>query len=195
LSILSPAFVLGYHGCEEEIAKKILSSSHHLQISKNEYDWLGSGVYFWEGDPKRAQQWADEKALKGEIQNPAIVGAIIDLGNCLDLSTIEGVELIKQAYEAYKNLRVKAGKSLHKNTDPPQSKVKDKLIRRLDYAVIEQLHQMLKETEIEPYQTVRGVFLEGDEAYPGAGILERTHTQIAVRDTDCIIGYFRPRIT
>jgi hypothetical protein len=195
LSILSPAFVLGYHGCEEEIAEEILCSSKHLKISKNEYDWLGSGVYFWEGDPKRAQEWAEEKAKKGEIKKPAIVGAIIDLGNCLNLSTIGGVELIKQAYKVYENLRVTAGQSLHRNTDPPQSKIKDKLIRRLDYAVIEQLHQMLKEANIEPYQTVRGMFLEGDEAYPGAGILERTHTQIAVRDTSCIIGYFRPRIT
>ncbi|MBK9648990.1 MAG: hypothetical protein IPO67_28230 [Deltaproteobacteria bacterium] len=40
--------------------------------------------------------------------------------------------------------------------------------------------------------TVRGVFVEGDEASPGARIHLKTHVQIAVRNPDCIIGYFKP---
>jgi hypothetical protein len=43
------------------------------------------------------------------------------------------------------------------------------------------------------YQTVRGAFMEGTPVYPGAGIFEKTHIQIAVRDPDWILGYFRPR--
>ena len=42
------------------------------------------------------------------------------------------------------------------------------------------------------YQTVRGVFVEGEPAYDGAGIYTRTHVQIAVRDRACILGYFLP---
>jgi len=42
------------------------------------------------------------------------------------------------------------------------------------------------------YQTVRGVFVEGAEAYPGAAIHTKTHVQIAVRDPACVLGYFLP---
>ena len=42
------------------------------------------------------------------------------------------------------------------------------------------------------FQTVRGVFVEGHPAFPGAGIRTRTHVQIAVRDPSCILGFFKP---
>jgi hypothetical protein len=43
------------------------------------------------------------------------------------------------------------------------------------------------------FQTVRGVFIEGGEAFPGSCIMEKSHIQIAVRDPACIIGVFQPR--
>ena len=39
---------------------------------------------------------------------------------------------------------------------------------------------------------MRGVFVEGEPAYPGARIHSRSHIQIAVRDPACILGYFLP---
>jgi hypothetical protein len=42
------------------------------------------------------------------------------------------------------------------------------------------------------YDTVRGVFPEGAEAYPGAKILKKTHVQVAVRNPACLLGFFRP---
>ena len=42
------------------------------------------------------------------------------------------------------------------------------------------------------HQTVRGVFVEGEPAYEGAGIYTKTHIQIAVGDSSCILGYFLP---
>jgi hypothetical protein len=65
------------------------------------------------------------------------------------------------------------------------------LLRRLDCAVIETLHQLRSEAKLDSYDTVFGVFDEGDAAYPGAGFKEKTHIQLAVRNTDVIIGYFR----
>ncbi len=44
------------------------------------------------------------------------------------------------------------------------------------------------------YQTVRGVFVEGEAAYEGSGFQSKNHLQIAVRDPSCILGYFRPRV-
>lgn len=36
-------------------------------------------------------------------------------------------------------------------------------------------------------------FSEGERIYPGAGIREKTHVQICVRNPNCIKGYFSPR--
>ena len=48
-------FVLGYHGCDRSIMNDILTGKSGLQASRNDYDWLGNGVYFWEdsNDPCR----------------------------------------------------------------------------------------------------------------------------------------------
>ena len=51
-----PAFVLGFHGCDQKTAERVVSTGRHLQPSRNDYDWLGHGVYFWENDPLRAKQ-------------------------------------------------------------------------------------------------------------------------------------------
>jgi hypothetical protein len=43
------------------------------------------------------------------------------------------------------------------------------------------------------YDSVKGVFWEGDELYPNAGFREKDHIQICVRNPNCIKGYFLPR--
>lgn len=48
-----------------------------------------------------------------------------------------------------------------------------------------------KDSKVERYQSVRAAFLEGEPLYDGAGFKAKNHIQIAVRDTDCILGYFR----
>lgn len=46
---------------------------------------------------------------------------------------------------------------------------------------------------VEPFDSARGLFSEGDYIYPDAGIKEKTHVQISVRNPNCIKGYFKPR--
>lgn len=73
------------------------------------------------------------------------------------------------------------------------------MVRRLDCAVIQSLHQNREESGLPAFDTIRAAFPEGTPLYPNAGFLERTHIQICVRDPKSIIGYFRvkkqPRIT
>lgn len=88
MSRLATTFVLGYHGCSLPTAERLLDGEPFKQ-SRNVYDWLGKGVYFWEANPLRALQFAKEQLERrgGKRAKPGIVGAVIDLGLCLDLTT------------------------------------------------------------------------------------------------------------
>jgi len=57
-----PAFVLGFHGCDRQIGEDVLAGTRVLTTSQNDYDWLGPGTYFWEGNPERALQFAVDAA-------------------------------------------------------------------------------------------------------------------------------------
>jgi hypothetical protein len=76
-------------------------------VSENRYDWLGAGAYFWENSPDRAMEWAHfltqhPQNPEHNIAKPFVVGAVIDLGNCLDLSDAGSLEIIKEAYAKFK---------------------------------------------------------------------------------------------
>lgn len=181
---LSTSFVLGYHGCDVKVAEALLEGRAFKQ-SQNDYDWLGPGVYFWEANPQRGLDFAIEASArkKSSIRNPTVVGAVIDLGLCLDMTTLGVIDMVKVAYDSLKGTLEAAGKDLPKNGD-------DLLLRRLDCAVVRRLHSILEE-EATSLDTVRGVFIEGSPIYPNAGFNEKTHTQIAVRNISCIKGVFR----
>jgi hypothetical protein len=44
------------------------------------------------------------------------------------------------------------------------------------------------------FDTVRGVYQEGEPAFPGSGIRRRSHIQIAVRRPESVLGYFLPAL-
>jgi hypothetical protein len=181
---LSASFVLGYHGCDAAVAEEFLGGKAFKQ-SQNDYDWLGPGIYFWEANPQRGLDFAIEVSArkKSPIRNPAVVGAVIDLGLCLDLTTRGAIRMVAQAYESLKDTFDAAGKPLPKNQP-------DLLLRRLDCAVIQRLHGILEKDDTY-LDTVRGVFIEGSPIYPESGFHEKTHVQIAVRNPSCIKGVFR----
>ena len=73
-----PSFVLGFHGCEKNVAEKILSGKEpHLLRSEKKHDWLGHGIYFWEGNPSRALAWAEKrKAEKRSVHHSCWVQSL-----------------------------------------------------------------------------------------------------------------------
>lgn len=193
-----PSFVLGFHGCDKSIGEKILAGTETLRQSSNDYDWLGHGIYFWENNPTRALEYA--KALqhhpergKGTIKTPFVIGAIIDLGHCLNLLDSKHLQLIKEGFEILASTHLTAGIPMPTNKSCGGNEV---LIRKLDCAVIETTHSYNKYKttegpEIYEYDSTRGVFTEGKELYPDAGFKEKSHIQICVRNPNCIKGYFR----
>lgn len=199
-----PNLIIGFHGCDENTCNKLLNSPNNVIISKENFDWLGHGIYFWENNYDRALQWAKDKQKRGSIKKPAVIGAVLQLNYCCDfldskyIRTLQEYQrLMAQAYEM-------AGKEMPQNKDLPKDQNKDKILRELDCAVIEFMHQrilveaqdqMKKQgyTDIKIFDSIRGVFTEGGPAYEGAGIFAKSHIQICIRNLNCIQGFFLPR--
>ena len=97
--------------------------------------------------------------------------------------------LVRSAYETLCDSLLSAGDDLPVNTPGPRGG-NDLLLRRLDCAVIELLHE---ENTGRSFDTVRGLFFEGEDLYPNAGFKVKNHIQVCVRNPNCIKGYFLPR--
>jgi hypothetical protein len=189
-----PAFVLGFHGCDRAVAEVVLSGKQPLKPSENNYDWLGHGIYFWENNPGRAMDYAQRlkatpKRTRGVVLDPFVIGAVVDLGHCLNLLESKSLSLLKSAYELLNQAATTSGVKLPKNKRV-QGEV---LIRHLDCAVIEAVHEVNENEGGRPYDSVLGVFMEGQPLYDGTEFRERNHIQICVRNPNCIKGFFRVR--
>jgi hypothetical protein len=180
---LSTSFVLAYHGCDHDLGERVLSGETSFKPSNNDYDWLGPGVYFWESNPQRALEFAREKGKRGEIRKPFVVGAVVDMGLCLDLTTKDSIENLREAHRSLLMTIPKGG--------PLPANGPETWRRRLDCAVIRCLHQIRRDPGSEPIDTVRGIFTEGHPIYDGSAILEKTHVQLAVLNPECIRAVFR----
>ncbi len=192
------AFVLGFHGCDQLLGEAILAGKKHLKPSENSHDWLGHGIYFWENSPARAMEWAKfihghPKWFSSRISKPFVIGAIIDLGHCLDLTEASSLALVKAAHGSLEVIQALVERDMPTN-EKGSSRDEDLVKRHLDCAVINHLHDLREAEELTPYDSVRGAFFEGMPQYPGAGIMDKTHIQICVRDTARIRGYFRPQL-
>lgn len=177
---------VGYHGCDQETADAVLLRGENLKASINEYDWLGHGIYFWLDSPERALQWAKQTKKR----KPAVVGAVINPGHCLNLADSNNVRSVKLAYELLTTAYESLGKELPQNQSPDKHGL---LLRRtLDCKVIELLHASRQGAKEQAYDSAVGVFEEGEPMFPGAAMRAQTHVQIAVRNPANILGYFRP---
>ncbi|HXE06468.1 MAG TPA: hypothetical protein VN612_01145 [Acidobacteriaceae bacterium] len=185
---LSSSFILGYHGCQRSVGERLIAGEPFAP-SDNDYDWLGPGIYFWESNPMRALEWADllhrRKRAPGP-SNPFVVGAAIDLGYCLDLLTANGLSAVRASFDDFAQHIRMSGQQLPRNSGGD-----DLLLRGLDCAVIKHLHGVLSRSAQQPFDTVRGVFIEGAPIYPDSGFREKAHIQICVRNPDVIKGVFR----
>lgn len=188
-SVTTPSFVLGYRGGDREIAFRILAGANPTAYSHRDHGWLGPGIYFWENDLTKAREWALGKSRRnGGTITPFVLGAVIDLGNCLDLTDSDNLDLLKMAYDDMKT----AGVDLPQNRSI-QFGTKDRTLRFLNCAVIRHLHGLISEMGEAPFDTVRGIFVEEEEENQSGS--PNVHAQIAVCNHACIKGFFLPRGT
>ena len=180
--------IVGYHGCDLEVATKILVEGAPFKQSTNEFDWLGKGTYFWEYGVDRAYRFAQDQVKRGKVKTPAVIGAMIQLGECFDLLDTKFTTELSEFYGIWKAQETATGRALPVN----DGKTPDKKLRRLDCAVINHF-LMLAAKNAVTYDSVRGCFTEGELVYEGSGLYRQSHIQIAVRNPACIIGTFKPR--
>jgi hypothetical protein len=197
-------FVVGYHGTDEQVVEDLLAQRTKLEPSPRGYDWLGDGIYFWEDDPDRAMWWAERtheesvKANQGpfrlpvKIEKPAVVGATIYLGECLNLAYEDNQLLMNDVYHEVAFRYDRQNFSLPTN---------DFFYRNLDCLIVNETcrrYQLDTGTRID---SVRGVFLGPVDTaeptrhrtpYQGALIASETYKIVCVRSRRCIVEYFRP---
>jgi hypothetical protein len=95
------------------------------------------------------------------VKTPFVLGAIIDLGNCLNLLETGSLQILREVYADVSNIAKGYGREL------PVNKGNN---RALDCSVIQYIHISNFQNNKPPYDTVRCAFPEGTEAYPGAAI-------------------------
>ncbi|WAJ72283.1 hypothetical protein [Catenovulum adriaticum] len=188
-----PAIVYGFHGLDKNTALNILLQEDNFRHSTNKYDWLGSGVYFWENNLERAKQYAiqDSKRKNSSIEKPFVLGAVIELGNCLDLLDQKYNDFLKVAYTQLKQDLEAEGIEIPINKRFSSNDF-DFKARELDCAVI-RYACALAEDAGEPFDSVRAAFIEGNPLYEGARFYSENHIQLAIINPDCIKGIFLPR--
>lgn len=184
-----PFQITGFHSCDRELGMRLLNGSDQLRPSDNPWDWLGPGIYFWEQNPHRALAYAEEAAMtnqkfSGKIKTPFVIGAIIELGNCLNLIEPNSINIVKEAHANLLGVVRDSGEKMPVNRDAN---------RRLDCAVIKYVHESNKKMGVTAYDTIRSPFQEGGPIYEGANFTDRLHIEICVLNPDLIKGYFLPR--
>jgi hypothetical protein len=185
--------IFGYHGCDRRVADAVLTGKTKLSASENAYDWLGHGIYFWEHGPMRALEWAAQQAKRkgSHIKKPAVIGAVIQLGTCFDLLDIKHTRELRLAAEAFIAGIESVGGSLP-NNQPATAGDFDWLKRHRDCLVLNTAISTIESSLGSHFDTVRGVFQEGEPIFKGAGLKMKSHIQIAVRNPSAIVGYFHP---
>lgn len=191
--------VIAYHGCDITTRDQLVGGClAHLDNSVNKYDWLGPGVYFFEGDHERAlmfanasQQAPEKRYTARPIATPAVVGAILQVQDWLDMTTQDGLREFAAAYAAVTEYYEATGKRMPANARASDAD-DDILLRGLDNAVFTYMHTVREDVGLPAFQAVRAAFHQGHEIAPLSGFHINTHVQIALRDAACVKGWFLP---
>lgn len=99
-----PFQITGFHSCDREIGRRVLNGDDELKPSDNKWDWLAHGIYVWEQNPARALEYALESASGNQfnkipIKTPFVLGATIELSNCLNLIKPQSLQIVQEAYQ------------------------------------------------------------------------------------------------
>lgn len=120
---------------------------------------------------------------KTRIKVPFVIGALVELGNCLNILEPRSVGVLKDAYSSLERITLSGEKQMPVNRGAH---------RQLDCDVITHLHKMNEQKGLKNYETVRSAFVEGNPIYPGSNFTDRLHIELCVHNPELIKGYFLP---
>ncbi len=170
--------VIGYHGTSAKIADALVNGEPFKE-SASPYDWLGTGVYFWEYAPKQALWWAEKR---NKVTTPAVVGAMIRLGNCFDLLDAKNVVALQKSgaamIESMKRARVEIPKNEHS-------------FKHLDCSAFNFFYQQNEDDGEPRIDTARGAYVPTEtnkRIWSDSWICKDTHIQICVRTQSNILA-------
>jgi hypothetical protein len=161
--------VHGYHGTSQTKAANILK--HGFLASDNDYDWLGTGIYFFQDAPIRAKQWATQQ----HPNDPVVICALIQLENCIDLFDVGWQPSLKNMY----NLFIERHRLL--NQPLPKQSPNSTKAHRLDCAFLNFVHEFILR-QGQSIDSIRATFVEGERLFPNSAIFDLAHVQIAIRN-------------
>jgi len=202
-----PNLIIGFRGCDLKVRNELVNKPDTIKISEKSFDWLGHGFYVWENNFDRALSWANQKKKRKDTPkdfHTSVFGVLYQLDYCLDFTDSHFINLLPVYYILFKADMQNAGSPLPTNNDIIADVHKDRVLRELDCAVIEYMHNKIDEaqkadvqdkgySDIRRFDTVRGIFTEGGPAFEGAGIQAKNHIQICIKNLNCIKGFFIPR--
>jgi hypothetical protein len=168
--------VVGYHATSTVTARAILAGKQ-FRVSRNPYDWLGDGVYFWEAAPERAWEWAHTARAQGRLgPDIAVVGARIRLERCLDFHDTRWHAQFRAVYDILRERYQRSGKPLPRQTARGE--------HGWDREVINYLANVVYRATGITVGVVRAPFREPEDEplFAGSGLYRGAHVQIAVRD-------------
>ncbi len=160
-----------------------LVAGEDFEASDQDDEWFGKGIYFWEHAFKQAWWWA--RGHK-KYSAPAVVGAVIRLGNCFDLLDPGNSIILREFY-------LKMVADMEANEITPPSNVRTH--RKLDCALFNYLYNECKRAR-KPLDTARAVYVPTSTAKricKGSWISEETHIQVCVRNPECILAVWHVR--
>lgn len=164
--------VVGYHGTNLQAA--LTMTQHQFRLSRNRYDWLGDGLYFFQDAPERAWEWA----VAHHSPQPAVIGVRLHYQpeEWIDLLDINWTHTLADAYNAFLGELKRADLAVPQQTEK---------LHRLDRAVINYIVGVLEQQGVT-IRAVRAAFAEGAPVFPESALFDRAHVQIAVRDLSLI---------
>jgi hypothetical protein len=128
-------------------------------------------------------QWATQQ----HPQHPAVIRAVIQLDNCIDLLDIKWFPPLKIVYNSFREgyqRFVRVASALRKRPLPKQNPTLSKA-HRLDCAFFNYATELLR-SQGQEMEAIRAVFVEGENMFPSSAIFDLAHIQIAVKNTALI---------
>jgi hypothetical protein len=173
---IHPVNVHGYHGTLMSKVDSILKNG--FQFSQNPWDWLGSGIYFWQDAPIRAREWAKDWSARNGDGEIAVIHAELVLEDCIDMLDVEWndslAEMTVEFQEAMQSEPEYAGLKNYRE-GPHRGR------HELDAAFFNYTVAAFAQRDLK-VAAIRAAITEGKSLLPDSPLAFKSHVQICILD-------------